>query len=62
MIVKLKKGFYFTFLASKNVEFDNMCRDLISITQHTQYEKKECTQFIKKITKYRKKEICCKNI
>ena len=55
MIVKLKKGFYFTFLASKNVEFDNMCRDLISITQHTQYEKKECTQFIKKITKYRKK-------
>lgn len=55
MIVKLKKGFYFTFLASKKVKFDNMCRDLISIIKHTKYEEKECTQFIEKINNYRKK-------
>lgn len=55
MIVKLKKGFYFTFLASKKVKFDNMFRDLISIIKHTKYEEKECTQFIKKMNKYRKK-------
>lgn len=48
MIVTFKKGFYFSFLVSEKKELDTMCRDLALITKHTEYEKEECVQFIKK--------------